>query len=386
MYRKRLSSLVQVVAALAVVNGAGLSATPQAADAQGLRLAPGGQITVRNSSGSVSITGWDEETMRASATKGGGEELVGVGVAEDAARSGGLLITPPPFANANTEPVQLHIKVPRHAVIKSVVTDGGDVTVTGVEGAVNVTTGSGDVKVHAVTGALNIATENGDVEAEEVGAVNVETRRGTVRLRGVKGVATVKSGGSLSARNVEGDLIARVTSGGAEAGDVGGLVDLTVADGGARVRNAKSDVRVVSIRGGVEVRCAKGRVEVSNVNGSITLAGIGGDAEATTTGGQIRYVGEVHAGRHYRLKSHAASIEMAIPPGTSGFTATVSSFQSRVETDFPLQDVTTAPGGSPPRRLIARYGDGGAQITLDSFRGTVRLLKSAPGASDGCAR
>ena len=39
---------------------------------------------------------------------------------------------------------------------------------------------------------------------------------------------------------------------------------------------------------------------------------------------------------------------------------------------------------SAGQRLIGRYGNGQAQLTLDSFDGSVKLAKSAPGAGPSC--
>jgi len=64
---------------------------------------------------------------------------------------------------------------------------------------------------------------------------------------------------------------------------------------------------------------------------------------------------------------------MAIQPDAPGFTATLASYSGEMETDFPLR--LEGPYSKVNRKVTGRFGDGGADITLDSFSSTVTLTK-----------
>ncbi len=231
-----------------------------------------------------------------------------------------------------------------------------------------------------------VRTKGGNVQATRIGSLVVTSQRGSVRVSGTTGTVTIETRGSISVEVVGGNLVAKSTgNGGASVTNARGLVDLSVVNGGVHVRSADGDVRVASINGGVSITCIKGRVEVSNVNGSIALTNVGGDVDATTSNSPIEFRGVIYAGRRYRLKSHAASVSMALPPDTPGFTATLSSYRGGMETDFPL--ATESPFTS--RRLIGRYKDHGDELTLvelDSFNGTIKLIKDAATSTTDCRR
>lgn len=302
------------------------SASPQAAGAVERKLEPGGGIRISNSFGSITITGWDRDTVRAQVSHDGAAEVV-------------FTTTPAKVSVLNVAPgrsgkrIDLSVMLPRDAVIESASADKGDVSVSGIDGSV-----------------------------------------------------MIVSGGSISAEGIGGDLVGKATgNGGADVTRVRGLVDLAVVNGGVTIRDAGGDVRVASISGGVDVACVKGRVEVGNVNGPITLTNISGDVEATTSNSPVGFNGAIHPDRRYRLKSHNGSVEMRLPPDAPGFTATLSSYRGGMETDFPL--VVQSPFST--RRFIGRYregGDGRTSIQLDSFNGEVKLVKLDSVAQSDCRR
>lgn len=301
------------------------TASPRAASAGAVerKLEPGGKIRIRNSSGSVTITNSDRDTMRAEAS-GGGEaaELV----LESTSAKNLLLSVTPKRGKAS---IDLAVSLPRDAMIESV-DAAGNVYVTDIAGSV-----------------------------------------------------TISSGGDIIAEGIGGDLVAKTIEGSVKVSRVRGLVDLSVVNGGVTVRDAGGDVRVASINGGVDLACVGGRVDVGNVNGSITLMNIGGDVEAATSNSPVEFTGAIRAEGRYRLKSHSGFVEMRLPSDAPGFTATLSSYRGGMETDFPL--AVRSPFST--RRLVGRYREGGASRTsihLDSFGGGVKLAKTASAVRPDC--
>jgi hypothetical protein len=251
--------------------------------------------------------------------------------------------TPPlvPFSNGHPLEVNLEVKVPRNAEIELIRVFRSNVEVTDIETPLMIRGDKSTIKLSRV-GAVEVKTSSGDVEIE----------------------------------------------------NAAGLVDVITASGAIRVRDAGSDVRVLSIGGDVDVQCARGRVDVSTTDGSIKLTGVGGDVDATTTNSEVRFTGAIREDGRYHLKSMSGYVEMTIQANPPGFTAALSSYKGMVSTGFFFllklkQSSPPDPSDAsvpPPftRRLTGSYGDGRAQLTLDSFDGVVLLNKGLPGALKDC--
>lgn len=249
----------------------------------------------------------------------------------------------PPQIYFNDRPREVHIevKVPRRAEIELIRVYRSDVEVTGIETP------------------LIISGDRSAIKLSRVGAVEVKTGSGNVEIE-----------------------------------DAAGLVDVITANGAIKVRNAGSDVRALSIGGAVDIQCARGRVDVSTTDGIIKLVGIQGDVDATTTNSEVRFTGAIREDGRYHLKSMSGYVEMNIQATPPGFTVALSSYKGMVSTGFASllklkessqPDQTDASITSPvSRRLTGRYGDGHAQITLDSFDGVVLLGKGLPGVGVDC--
>ncbi|MFL6209729.1 MAG: DUF4097 family beta strand repeat-containing protein [Pyrinomonadaceae bacterium] len=219
--------------------------------------------------------------------------------------------------------VTLDVKVPRYAELSGIEVRSGDLSISNVDGPINITSGNSDIKV------------------SRVGSVEIHARSGSVTVE-----------------------------------DVTGLAYVAASSGNITVRRGQGDVRAVSINGDIDIQCVRGRVDVSNARGAIKLAAISGDVDATTTSSDIVYTGPIQDNGRYRLKSVEGEVRMAIPDSSPGFTAMISSYNGDVLTDFAIRNQN--PAGQPNNhRVEARQGNGQAQITLDSFSQPVRLTKLA---------
>jgi hypothetical protein len=247
-----------------------------------------------------------------------------------------------PYSNGHPVEVNLEVKLPRSAEIELVKVFRSNVEVTGIETP------------------LIISGDRSAIKLSEVGAVEVKTRGGNVEIE-----------------------------------NAAGLVDVMTASGAITVRGAASDVRALSISGDVDIECARGRVDVSTTDGAIKLTGVGGDVDATTTNSQVSFTGAIREDGRYHLKSMSGYVEMTIQANPPGFTAALSSYKGTVSTGFffllKLKQASPPdpPGASPvpppfSRRLTGSYGNGRAQLTLDSFDGVVLLNKGLPAIMKEC--
>lgn len=346
------------------------------------KLEPGGHVAVDNrTTGRIRIIGWDGDTVEALATSERGVEAVRFSVKksddqfiwlkadylkrpedETPAASPPTMTAPtitptpgtpveapkqiriptmspsdgpsmPPMRDGQPIEVHLEVRVPRYAEIELIKVIRSYVEVTGVETP------------------IVVLGDKSDVVLRSVGKAEVRTRNGSVEIE-----------------------------------DVAGYAEVITASGAVRVRRASGDVRVLSISGNIEIECVRGRVNVDTADGSIVLANIQGDVEANASNSNVLFTGAIRADGRYHLKTMSGAVEMALRDKPPGFTAALSSYRGTIENDFQLQIKRTIELDEPStnRRIVGNYGNGQAQITLDSFDGKVKLAKLSPGAVKEC--
>jgi DUF4097 and DUF4098 domain-containing protein YvlB len=239
-----------------------------------------------------------------------------------------------PFGRPDSVPDEIHleVKLPRYADIELITVNRSEVEITGVATAV------------AVSGKRSA------IRLRDVGAVEVRTEKGAVEVDGASG-----------------------------------LVDVVTTGGPISVKNIRGDVRALSLTGRIEVSCVRGRVNVGNTGGPIILANVDGDVDATTVDSDVTFEGLIREEGRYHLKSMSGAVEMGVRRGPPGFTALLSSYRGKVESDFKLNS-KQQPNAATGNRLLGRYGDGRAQITLDSFDGKVKLSRLQPAQQEACGR
>ncbi len=168
--------------------------------------------------------------------------------------------------------------------------------------------------------------------------------------------------GPITAETVQGDVSA-------EGGE--GLVSVKSVQGGVSVTGAKGRIEANSVNADVEVRRSSGEISTETVNGGIDL--VGTDATtltATSVNGDLSYDGPLHSGGRYALSTHNGDITVTVAEGASA-AVSVSTFNGEFESDFPVTLTETRKG----KRFNFTIGSGSAQVTLESFQGTISLVR-----------
>lgn len=170
---------------------------------------------------------------------------------------------------------------------------------------------------------------------------------------------------AISAETVQGDVSAR----GGE-----GLVSLRSVQGSVSLTGARGRLAVHSVNADVEVSGSSGEVTAETVNGDVTLERVDATSvTATSLNGDVAYDGPVRNNGRYALSTHNGDVTMTVAEGTSA-SVSVSTFNGEFVSDFPVTLRETRKG----KRFGFTIGDGGAQVTLESFQGTIELVR--PGA------
>jgi DUF4097 and DUF4098 domain-containing protein YvlB len=304
---------------------------PKQSSRVSLPFVRGSKVAVDNrTTGRITVVGWNQDIVEATAVSDRGEERVIFRTKEDP--SGMMIFLTADYAEQfpdllssilglRSGAVRLEVKLPRHAEIEMIQVKRSEVLVTGIDTPITV-----DGRSSTIT-------------LKDVNEVEVRTRSGDVEVTGARG-----------------------------------LVDVVTTRGAIRVRDAGGDVRALSISGDIEIRCVRGRVDVGNTEGAIELVGVGG-VDANTMNSNVRFTGTLRDEGRYYLKSMSGRVEMMLRADTPGFTAYLSSYRGAITNDFALK-TKQAPNDTSGKRITGRYGNGRAQVTLDSFDGQVKLGKT----------
>lgn len=166
----------------------------------------------------------------------------------------------------------------------------------------------------------------------------------------------------ISVETVEGDV---------EVSGGDGLISLRSVQGSVSLRAAKGRISVNSVNEDVEVSNSAGEIMAETVNGDITLDGVDAAVvDANTINGEIVYAGPVRNGGRYSLSTHNGDITLTVADGSNA-TVAVSTFNGEFESEFPVPLSGTRKG----KGFNFILGSGSAQVTLESFQGTIQLIR-----------
>ena len=168
--------------------------------------------------------------------------------------------------------------------------------------------------------------------------------------------------GPISVETVQGEV--NVTGG-------EGLVSLRSVQGQVTLKGAKGRIDVHSVNEDVRISDASGEIVAETVNGEIVLERVDATSlDAGTVNGDVGYDGPIRNGGRYTLSSHNGDVTLAAAEATSA-TVSVSTFNGEFESVFPVTLRETRKG----KRFSFTLGGGSAQVSLESFQGTVQLVR-----------
>jgi DUF4097 and DUF4098 domain-containing protein YvlB len=166
----------------------------------------------------------------------------------------------------------------------------------------------------------------------------------------------------VSVETVEGEV--KVSGG-------NGLVSLRSVQGSVALQGAKGRISVNSVNEDVQVTRSTGDIMAETVNGEITLDVVdAATVDANTVNGDISYNGPVRNGGRYAFSTHNGDVTLTVAEGTNA-TVAVSTFNGEFESEFPVPISGTTKG----KGFNFTLGNGNAQVTLESFQGTIQLIR-----------
>jgi DUF4097 and DUF4098 domain-containing protein YvlB len=377
-------------------------------------LAPGGVVSVDNTSGYIRVTSWGEDRVKVDAVKRGRrDEDLGQVQIQVTPRSGRIDIRTTYLRNDdNRISVDYDLKVPRGAVLNALTTTSGEIAVYTAVARVTARSTSGPITVSEVTGDATLSSTSGQITAGRIeGSLSVNATSGNlvigevakalsarcnncnINARGLRNDATVRTAnGSIELERIGGRVNAETMNGRIRINDVGGEViaksysnsitvtnarGFVVADalnGNVIVRGAGDGARAASVSGSVQISDSKGRIEAGATNGSISLDNIDGkDVSAKSANGSVLFTGRFYESGRYEFFSANGNVVLTLPP-ESNFNLTIKSDNGSINTEFPLKLEPGAQLGRGP--IVGVIGRGGADVRAISANGAVHIKKA----------
>jgi DUF4097 and DUF4098 domain-containing protein YvlB len=154
---------------------------------------------------------------------------------------------------------------------------------------------------------------------------------------------------------------------------------LQSVNGPIRVEDARGDLEITGIAGGVTIVNCTGDISAESVGGALTLEGItSADVEVGSVGGTLRYEGSIQDGGTYNFGSHGGEIWLYLPPNINA-QVDLLTLAGDIEVDYPGAPTEPTRGegfpGLPEKELSFELGTGSARIEVETFGGTVHVLR-----------
>jgi DUF4097 and DUF4098 domain-containing protein YvlB len=187
-----------------------------------------------------------------------------------------------------------------------------------------------------------------------------------VRVEGTYNFVTIEGAqAEVFANTVRGDVIIK---GGT------GVITAKSVEGEVQVDGARGKVNVSSVNEKVRITNTTGDITAESVNGGITMTGIDSKSvDASSVNGTIIYEGKLADGGHYSFGTHNGDVALGLPDNPNA-TFTFRTYNGSISTDFTLEGYNRG-DAQRGRRVTATIGTGSADVTLETFGGSIRLRR-----------
>lgn len=302
-----------------------------------LATAPGGDVEIVNTAGTVTVRGWDRDEIQVGGTLGQGAERLAVEGGRE--RTVIRVVVPPRTRNVRGTDLEVRVPAGKRVTVRTV---SAEVEVRGITGPVATRTTSGDVDVSGTPAAVSAASTSGNVQVD------------------------VATAGRVRASSTSGDVEVRGTvRGGVEVESVSGDVELSATTPEVRATTVSGDLRL----GGVSERVA-----ASTVSGDADIRDSRiqyGSFE--TVSGDLTFEGSLQRGAAFNIQSHSGEVELILPSDTAA-DFELTTFSGTLQSGF-REAAPRASGDRRGREFRATLGGGGALVTVKTFSGDVKLVR-----------
>ena len=294
-------------------------------------------------------------------------------------------------AGSNNADIELTIKVPARFDVE-VDSQGGGLSIAGVEGEFTGRTMGGELTLRRVRGEAGLTTMGGEIELSDSeldgflktmgGDVSFENVVGDVRGSSMGGDVRYKNvqarGGSLASPNADDAKIAELDPESVQISTMGGEIEVENAVEGADLRTMGGDIAVADARRFVRATTMGGNIRIGSIDGWVQATTMGGNIEAHLTGD----------GGEVALTSMGGEIELSVPDGFGMDLDLEIAYTRNSAQNFKI----TAPGelkytvtaewdhsqGSPRKyiRMQGAVNGGGPKVKVRTINGNVKVQEA----------
>jgi DUF4097 and DUF4098 domain-containing protein YvlB len=238
------------------------------------------------------------------------------------------------------------------------------------------TSGRGDISISGISGAVTVTSQNGDVEIHDVGSdVTVQMQKGDVRIDDVPGNVRITGKGSgVDVSDIAGDALLD--------GDFFGPIRVRNVTKTTHYSSQRTDLTLLHLTGQLELDA--GQIEISDVAGFAKLVTHNKDIQVENVADRLDITdahGDVEI--HYSQPPHeeinvtndSGEVDMTLPANSS-FQISAISRSGEVQSDFEDPSLKLA-NESDTGRLNGTIGSHGPKITIATSYGTIYLRKSS---------
>jgi hypothetical protein len=215
-------------------------------------------------------------------------------------------------------------------------------------------------------------------------ATNLVTSGGSISLKNLTGnLDFTTSGGGLNLQDLGGNIKGRTSGGGINISDCRDKIDVTTSGGGINAENCKGDVKLNTSGGGLKLKDLDGNIKATTSGGSVKAENIKGELLTSTSGGSIN-LGNISAsvkastsggsidadikslGKYLSLSTSAGNIRVRMPldkginldlDGQKVKMPTLANFSGKIEKD----------------RVNGSLNGGGISVKMDASSGGIYI-------------
>jgi Domain of unknown function (DUF5668)/Putative adhesin len=337
---------------------------PVSEDVPPVAVKPNSAISVHTPRGDITVFADEDSDLRIVATK----TVSSVSDSESSKRAavikidvtpekGGFRVEPSGITGDRSHTrVDLEVHLPKQVSVTAQ-TESGDITISGISGAVTASSLSGDIAIHDVGSDVTAKMQNGDVRIAQVhGDVGLSGKGAGVELSDVTGNATID-------------------------GEFFGPIQISNIAQTTQFSSARTDLTILKMHGRLDLDSDS--LQISDVDGSIKLKTHDKSIEIENAAGRMD-INNAHADVSITLKkpptdeinvqNDSGGIDLALP-AKSSFEISAAARSGEIDSEFDDTSLNHETSGDT-KKLDGKVGSHGPKITLDTTYGTINLRKS----------
>jgi hypothetical protein len=325
----------------------------------------GARVTLTTGRGNIAVhTGEGDElrvtvnkSVAASSESSANASMDGVSVVIEQT-SNGTNVHPVNQGNAEGRPsIDLDIEIPKKVDVAAN-SGRGDISISGIAGAISAATQNGNVQVHDAGSDVNADVEMGNVHVTNVpGNVRITGRGNEIEVADVAGNATLDGEfyGPVRVRNV-----AKTTH------YISQKTDLTLVHVTGRMELDSGQIDISDVAGSVKLTARNKDIDVENVAGRLSISNSDGAVK-------VRYATPPR--EDMTIVNESGEVDVTVP-ARSLFDISAVSHSGEIQSGFsgPSLKIENSKDGA---RLVGTTGGHGTKITIATSYGTIFLRKSS---------